>query len=225
VISVTENLTNVTGDNIDPLKCARAFLASAVASQVDAGGRMARALTSIAASLVAQTDDRVGDLARVEREAYDRGHANAEERILNSRAEAFVAAIELLPRVESLEVRADFAEALGAPLVITPEDPDPGRDWSRVEAHLFNPNGKWKYQAWLDYTGERHRGVPGEGPAGWHFDGTAMAKRALARATGNGTSEVTIYDLGEYWHLFVPHPPQGYPHWVRPGDPDERVDV
>jgi hypothetical protein len=225
VNSVTENPTNVTGDNIDPLKCARAFLASAVASQVDAGGRMARALTSIAASLVAEADDRIGDLARIEREAYDRGHTNALTNQADSLYSAVTAAIELFPRIESLEVRHDLAQALGVPLDISPEEPDPGRDWSRVEAHLFNPNGKWKYQAWLDYTGERHRGVPGEGPAGWHFDGATMAKRALARATGNGTSEVTIYDLGEYWHLFVPHPPQGYPHWVRPGDPDERVDV
>jgi hypothetical protein len=148
--------------------------------------------------------------------------------LLRQTREMVALAQDLLPRVESLEVRAELAEALGWPLVITPAEPDPGRDWSRVEAHLFNPNGKWKYQVWLDYSDEREElgvDLPGVSPAGWHFDGHEMAKRALYRATTNGTSGVTIHDLGEYWHLFVPNPPQGYPHWVRPGDPDERVGV
>jgi hypothetical protein len=178
--------------------------------------KAASALTSIAASLVAQADlARVEDdkeLVRIERTAYNRGWDTGQNEVVTTREALF----QLLPRVEALEVRADLAEALGAPLVITPEEPDPGRDWSRVEGHLFKPGGKWMYQVWLDYTGERHRGVPGEGPAGWHYDGHEMAKRALARATGNGTSEVSIYDLGTYWHLFVPNPPQGFPHWVQP---------
>lgn len=96
------------------------------------------------------------------------------------------------------------------------EEPDPGRDWSKVEAHLFKPSGKWEYQVFLDYTGERHRGVPGEGPSGWHWDGDEMAKRALARATDNGTSEVNIRELKNYWHMFIPAPPQGFPYWVQP---------
>lgn len=101
---------------------------------------------------------------------------------------------------------------------ITPEEPEPERDWSKVRAHLHKPSGKWMYQVWLDYTGERwvHGGKGPEGPAGWHFDGSEMAKRALARATDNGTSEVSIRELGDHWHLFVPDPPQGYPIWVQP---------
>jgi hypothetical protein len=219
--------TRVSGDSLVPHKAAQAFLASAVASRDRACDRVARALTSIAASLVAEADDRVGDLARVEREAYNRGYDNAKSEFQDrdKRYPADSEAVSLLPRVESLEVRADLAEALGVPLVITPEEPDPGRDWSRVEAHLFNPNGKWKYQVWLDYTGDRHTGRSGEGPHGWHFDGDEMAKRALARATARGTSEVSIQHLGEYWHLFVPNPPQGPPLWVQPGNPNERVDV
>jgi hypothetical protein len=132
--------------------------------------------------------------------------------------EAVTAAIELLPRIEPLEVRADLARALNVPLDITPEEPDPGRDWSKVEAHLFTPNGKWKYQVWLDYTGERKDPDtgPGVGPHGWHWDGRAMAHRALSRATSVGTSGVRIRALGDYWHLFVPHPPQGFPHWIQP---------
>jgi hypothetical protein len=159
-------------------------------------------------------------LAKVERDGYNSA--------LTGQADSLFAAVtratELLPRVESLEVRADLAEALGLPLVITPEEPDPGRDWSRVEGHLFKPGGKWKYRVFLDYTGERKPpessgySEPGVGPHGWHFDGAEMAKRALARATANGTSEVTISTLGTYWHLFVPHPPQGYPHWIKPDE-------
>lgn len=123
----------------------------------------------------------------------------------------------LLPRIEELEIRDDFHYTMfETGLGITPEDPDPGRDWSRVRAHLFNPSGKWKYQVWLDYTGLRHRGLPGEGPAGWHFDGDALAKHALNRATQGGTSGVSITQLGDRWHLFVPNPPQGYPLWVQP---------
>jgi hypothetical protein len=161
-------------------------------------------------------------LASIERDAYNRGEANAEERLYNERVRSYCnhpEAQQLLPRVESLEVRAELATALGVPVSITSEEPDPGRDWSRVEGHLFKPSGKWGYQVWLDYTGERRLGVSGEGPHGWHFDGHEMAKRALHRATTNGTSGVTISALGSYWHLFVPHPPQGFPHWVQPDTP------
>jgi hypothetical protein len=223
-----------------PDETAREYLGHALATSLHAPDRrMGAALVSIAASLVyangredeAQetgVDEAIADIARIEREAYERGRANALTEQSDSLYAAVSAAIELFPRIEELDVRADLAEALKVPLDITPEEPDPGRDWSRVRAHLFNPNGKWKYQVWLDYIGEREELAvrpPGVGPAGWHFDGAAMAKRALRRATANGTSGVSIVKLGEYWHLFVPNPPQGYPLWVQPDEPNERVDV
>lgn len=104
------------------------------------------------------------------------------------------------------------------PLELSPAEPAPGRDWSKVEAHLFKPTGKWMYQVFLDYTGERHRGVSGEGPHGWHFDYEAMAKRAFARATENGTSEVVYHEIPPSYHLFVQAPPQGFPIWVHGAD-------
>ena len=102
---------------------------------------------------------------------------------------------------------------------ITPEEPEPGRDWSRVAAHVFMPTGKWKYQVFLDYTEMRHgwRGS-GEGPSGWHFDGEAMAREALQLATERGTSGVTFDELPPDWHMFVQNPPQGYPFWVHGRD-------
>lgn len=176
-------------------------------------------LSSIAASLVhSNSREATGDIARIEREAYNRGYANGGADAVDN-ANRVADVMTLLPRVESLEVRADLAEALGVGLRLSPEEPDPGRDWSKVQAHLFKPSGKWMYVVWLDYTGERHRGVSGEGPHGWHFDGHGMARRALSRATSRGTSGVSISELGSYWHLFVPHPPQGYPHWVQPVGP------
>jgi hypothetical protein len=207
-------------------------------SNVDGLGparKSAMALTSIAASLVAQNSTRLAMLAQVETEAYNRGYENARDQLQDW--DAVHERDEKLSRirgiVESLEgdqpehgVRWLRAFLAGRELPgITPEEPEPERDWSKVKAHLFKPGGKWMYQVFLDYTGERHLGVPGEGPAGWHWDGHEMAKRALARATDNGTSGVSIRELGEYWHLFVPDPPQGFPMWVQPGDPNERVDV
>jgi hypothetical protein len=97
---------------------------------------------------------------------------------------------------------------------LTPEEPEPGRDWTRVEACLFNANGKYKYRVFLDYTGLRHQGVQGEGPSGWHYDGAWMAREALRIATENGTSEVTFKQIPTGWRLFVADPPQGYPHYA-----------
>lgn len=178
--------------------------------------KAARALISIAASMVAEHTEStrviVEHIARIGQTEYDRGWDAGQSEVASIREALFA----LLPRVEELEVRADLREALGSPYVLTPEEPDPERDWSKVRGELFTSSGKWKYSVRLDYTGERHRGVSGEGPHGWHFDGNAMAHRALARATGVGTSGVTIRELGEYWHLFVPNPPQGFPLWVQP---------
>ena len=149
----------------------------------------------------------------IRRNAYEDAKADLDARLVGD----ITAAVQLLPRVESLEVRADLAQALGHKLEITPEEPDPGRDWSRVEAHLFKPTGKWMYRIWLDYSTLRSAPhATGCGPSGWYFAGGAMAEQALAIATDNGTSGVTIRELGTYWHLFVPHPPQGFPIWVRP---------
>ena len=154
--------------------------------------KTASAVRGILELMLAQAEEhertRTDAIGEIERAAYDRGWDAGQDEVVSTREALF----RLLPRVESLEVRADLAEALGTPLAITPEEPDPGRDWSRVEAHLFKPGGKWKYRVWLDYTGERFRDVPGEGPHGWHFDGAEMAHRALSRATANGTSGVSI---------------------------------
>lgn len=119
------------------------------------------------------------------------------------------------PDFPSHEIRQLYARVHDQELPeLSPEEPEPGRDWTRVEAAVFTANGKFKYQVFLDYTGERHRGLPGEGPSGWHHDGHMMARRALARATLHGTSEVTFDSLPEGWTLFVADPPQGYPHCV-----------
>lgn len=105
---------------------------------------------------------------------------------------------------------------------ITPEEPEPGRDWSKVEGHLFNANGKWKYQVWLDYSSLRHRRIRGEGPSGWHYDGAEMARSALRDATDRGTSDVTYREIPDGWRLFVRHPPQGYPVYAVGGAEDRK---
>lgn len=80
------------------------------------------------------------------------------------------------------------------------------RDWAKVRADVFKPSGKWMYQVWLDYTGEALE----------HYQGWAMARRALARATETGGSEVTFSALPEDWFMVVFDPPQGYPIVVYP---------
>lgn len=192
------------------------------------------------------TDSEIAYIARIERESYDRGYENArsqfedwdrlhaaDERaanlsdLLHQTREKLQAlesiATQLAPDQPEHNVRWLLARLRGDAFPeITPEEPEPGRDWSRVEAHLFKPGGKWKYQVWLDYSDEREElgvDLPGVGPAGWHSDGHEMAKRALYRASNRGTSGVTILVLGSYWHLFVPNPPQGHPHWVQPDEP------
>lgn len=165
------------------------------------------------------------------REAYNRGRDSVQTPMIDSLVNDITAAVQLLPRVESLEVRADLAQALGHKLEITPEEPDPGRDWSRVRGELFKPSGKWMYSVWLDYTGERKPpessgySEPGVGPHGWHFDGGAMARQALANATERGTSGVTMREIPNGWRLFVPDPPQGFPLYAIGSRPDDRPDI
>lgn len=206
---------SVSGNAIDAAKAARAFMAAAIATEIDAGGRMARALTSIAASLVHANEESVPSAEFLRQSGELVQHM--QDKLDAARAILTQAASDQ-PEHEIRWLRA-FLDGQEFP-DITPEEPEPGRDWSRVRAFLFNPNGKFKYQVWLDYTGERVTVdpiyAPGVGPHGWHWDGHEMAKRALHRATTNGTSEVTISALGAYWHLFVPDPPQGFPHWVQP---------
>ena len=150
----------------------------------------------------------------------DANEVVVEQAAMLDAAEKNMAAVwQLLPRVEPLEVRAVLAEALGHELEITHENPDPGRDWSRVRGELFKPSGKWMYSVWLDYSGLRRRGVSGEGPHGWHFDGSAMARLALMYATDGNRSGVTMREIPNGWRLFVPDPPQGYPLYVIGGRP------
>lgn len=221
-----------------PAEQAAHYLNFAVTRMGDDTIRTTYALVSIAASLVAQQEVSEGGTAHVERAVYDRGVASGAAQaaeFIDRQREALRQSGDL---VMSLQTKLDTARAILAQAAsdqpehevrwlrafldgrefpaITPEEPEPERDWSRVKAHLFNPRGKWKYQVWLDYAGERGRGLPGEGPHGWHYDGAGMASRALRRATENGTSGVTISDLGSYWHLFVSDPPQGVPLWVHP---------
>lgn len=95
-------------------------------------------------------------------------------------------------------------------------------EWSKVPAHLFNDTGKWKYAVTLDYTDllqmDESQDSPALSPAGVHWDGHGMARRALAQATGSGTSGVTIKEVHPGWTLVVIDPPQGYPHLVRHPD-------
>ncbi len=76
-----------------------------------------------------------------------------------------------------------------------------------VEAHLFKPSGKWGYEARLDYTGLDTD----------HYDQHSLALQALAQATANGTSGVTLADLANYWTLVVIDGPAGYPIMVKGG--------
>lgn len=195
---------NVTAVQLDMAKVAREFLTAGVRSQVDAGGRIGRALVSIAASLVLQNESATP--TQPARSPYEAMPANADEWSGNVH--------RVLARVEPLDVRADLAEALNMPLTITPEEPDPGRDWSRVRAEVFKPSGKWMYSVWLDYSTLRGNAGGPRGPHGWHFDGNAMAREALRLATERGTSGVSFTELYEGWRMFIPNPPQGYPHYV-----------
>lgn len=96
----------------------------------------------------------------------------------------------------------------------TPKPPD----WSKVDAHLFNENGKWKYHVRLDYTGLLSLGEPPDSRAldlkGVHWNGHEMARQALRQATEKGTSGVVIREIHWGWTLVVFEPPQGFPHLV-----------
>jgi len=196
------------------------------------------AVMAIAATMAAQTEmiAQIRDQERTRAsEEYNRGYANARDQFqdwdklydadqtVKNLREKLQAMDSVAEKIASDQPELDVRRLLGIlreqPIPdLTLEEPDPGRDWTRVEAHLFKPSGKWMYRVRLDYTGERHTGSPGEGPSGWHFDGSGMAKRALARATAGGTSGVTIRHLGKFWTMFVQDPPQGYPIWVQPDE-------
>jgi hypothetical protein len=78
-------------------------------------------------------------------------------------------------------------------------------DLTNVEGHLFTPYGKWKYEVRLDYTGLDIS----------DWDHWALARQALAQATANGTSGVTIADLTDYWSLVITDGPAGFPIMVK----------
>jgi hypothetical protein len=79
---------------------------------------------------------------------------------------------------------------------------DGALDITSVPAHLFNPAGKWQYEVTLDYTALDVD----------HWDLHALAQQALAAATANGTSGVTISTLGDYFTLVVINPPGRFSH-------------
>lgn len=88
----------------------------------------------------------------------------------------------------------------------------------RCPAHLFNLTGKWKYEVFLDYTGMVEWDERGDtklvGPGGRFLNAGDAARDALRQATANGTSGVTISELGLYT-LVVIEPPNGFPVMVR----------
>lgn len=99
-------------------------------------------------------------------------------------------------------------------------------DWSQVPANLFTPTGKWKYEVMLDYSGmvvrdpvEGYKLGPDPETGRW-LDPARAAQLALAQATRNGTSGVTISNLNGYWTLVVFEPPNGWPICVH-GQRDE----
>lgn len=65
-----------------------------------------------------------------------------------------------------------------------------------VAAHVFNQNGKWKYDVTLEYVRED-----------WdRADLHEVAREALARATENKVSGVVFRNLTPGWTMFVPEP-------------------
>lgn len=98
---------------------------------------------------------------------------------------------------------------------------DGGQPVGSVSAELFTPSGKWKYSVLLDYTGIYHKPVSVDGVRDksipWTLDVGRAAELALAAATDRGTSGVSIRELGDYWTLVVPDPPNGWPVLVRHG--------
>ena len=88
---------------------------------------------------------------------------------------------------------------------------------NRCPAHLFKPSGKWEYEVFLDYTGMVEWDERGYtklvGPGGKYLNPADAACEALRQATANGTSGVTISELGQYT-LVVVEPPNGFPVMV-----------
>jgi hypothetical protein len=69
-------------------------------------------------------------------------------------------------------------------------------DPRKVEADLFNENGKWKYHVVLDYDGGDHE----------TWDLWSEAEKALSRATEQGISGVTLSKIPNDWMLVVLEP-------------------
>lgn len=96
---------------------------------------------------------------------------------------------------------------------------DGGQRLSEVRGHLFTPTGKWKYDVSLDYSEIWHRIIsqPAREVAENIFGRLEYlspedaARMALDRASRRGTSGVSVRDLGDYWTLVVPDPPNGWP--------------
>lgn len=95
--------------------------------------------------------------------------------------------------------------------------------------HLFTPSGKWKYDVELDYglagLVDDGRGTILDADGG-RVEAHDAARLALAASTDAGVSGVTIRELGNYWTLVVPKPPNGCPILVHPPErvvPGDRV--
>jgi len=86
-------------------------------------------------------------------------------------------------------------------------------DIAHTPGHLFTAAGKWKYDVSLDYSGLDLN----------HWDTAALAEQALAAATRNGTSGVTISALGNAWRLVVIAPPGPYSYPIMAGSPAARA--
>lgn len=71
--------------------------------------------------------------------------------------------------------------------------------------HLFNENGKWKYDVWLHY------GIADNFDYG-NWDLWGEARKALTRATKMGVSGVTLMTIPAGWMLVVPEPYSKFAH-------------
>lgn len=73
------------------------------------------------------------------------------------------------------------------------------------KAHLFNENGKWKYDVWLHYGNADDFDY-----ANW--DLWTEARKAFRRATEMGASGVILTTVPAGWMLVVPEPVARYEH-------------
>lgn len=86
---------------------------------------------------------------------------------------------------------------------------DGGQRYDSVQAFMFKPNGKFKYEVELNYTKSYIEND--------YTEPSDAAVIALIQSTIMGTSGIQSYKGdNEYWTIVVPDPPEGYPVMVIP---------